>query len=168
MATLKQKCSVCVCVCVCSLVRLAANTYWIFSLCARTCVRLYRISKFNPHHDPGKSVLLQMRKHGHREVKTLARGLTARKWQSWYTNPGSAAPEVTLCYSPLLKWQNVTLVIYDDFITELLSFFFFFKGLSFLLYLQWPQWGLLTLSFSIKEDQLQNRIVIVRTSKVGL
>lgn len=133
----------------CSLVRLAANTYWMFSLCARNCFRFYRISKFNPHHDPGKPVLLQMRKHRHREVKTLAWSLTARKWQSLH-QPRSPAAEATLCHSPLLKRQNVILVIYDEFITELLSCFFFFKGLSFLLYLQWPQWGLLTLSFSIK------------------
>ena len=158
----------CVSVCVCSLVRLAANTYWIFSLCARACVRLYRISKFNPHHDPGKSVLLQMRKHRHREVKTLARGLPARKWQSWYTNPGSAAPEVTLCHSPLLSDKTWHWSYMMNSYLSCWGFFFFFKGLSFLLYLQWPQWGLLTLSFSVKEDQLQNRIVIVRTSKVGL
>lgn len=64
-----------------------------------------------------------------------------------YTNPGVLLQRPLCAILPCLSdktWYWLYMInSYDEL-------FFFFKGLSFLLYLQWPQWGLLTLSFRVK------------------
>lgn len=85
----------------------------MFSLCARHCFKFYRISKFNPHYNPLKQVLLQAKKYRPREVKQLARGLTAGKVAKPIHQPRQSCPRghPVLCLPPLSD-PGMLLVLY--------------------------------------------------------